>query len=235
MVKPSVAQCDGPEGAPPTVDTVAQLQILVDRAESTAGKLAGAADAAASSASDADKSAKAAKEALNKTAEIAVSTPYIGANGNWIVWDAEKASYVDSGVRAVGNDANVTADNINKALGFTPADSESVSQIRDDLSALQTAAERKYAVKTVMDSVAIPHTQYFLGVQTAVEIVLPDAADVGQIISVSWYNGDTAATLSITGTMLDFDYTASTNSRSEINALWDGTYWSVLGQEMAVV
>lgn len=25
VVKPSVAQCDGPEGAPPTVDTVAQL------------------------------------------------------------------------------------------------------------------------------------------------------------------------------------------------------------------
>ncbi|MGN0382784.1 MAG: hypothetical protein ACI4DS_00830 [Eubacterium sp.] len=110
-----------------------------------------------------------------------------------------------------------------------------ISELKGDLAALQTAAERKYAVKTVMDSVATPHTQYFLGVQTSVEIVLPDTADVGQIISVGWYNGDTAATLSITGTMLDFDFTPSENSRSEINALWDGTYWAVLGNEMAVV
>ena len=91
-----------------------------------------------------------------------------------------------------------------------------------------------YTIKTVMDSVATPHTQYYLGNQTAVDIVLPDSADVGQIITVCWYNGDTAATLSITGTMLAFDYTPSANTRSEINALWDGTYWAVLGNEMAV-
>ena len=41
IVKQSVAQCDGPEGAPPTVDTVAQLQILVGKAEEAA---AGAAE-----------------------------------------------------------------------------------------------------------------------------------------------------------------------------------------------
>ena len=85
-----------------------------------------------------------------------------------------------------------------------------------------------------MDSVAAPHTQYYLGNQTAVDIVLPDTANVGQIIMVSWYNGETAATLSITGTMLSFDYTPSANTRSEINSLWDGTYWAVLGNEMAV-
>ena len=65
-------------------------------------------------------------------------------------------------------------------------------------------------------------------------IVLPADADVGQIVLVSWYNGDTAATLSITGTMLEFDFTPSANTRSEINALWDGTYWAVLGNEIAV-
>lgn len=112
-----------------------------------------------------------------------------------------------------------------------------VDQIKQDLANIQSAVSAKmdsYTIKTVMDGVATPHTQYYLGNQTAVDIVLPDSADVGQIITVCWYNGEIAATLSITGTMLDFDYTPGANSRSEINALWDGTYWAVLGNEMAV-
>ena len=113
-----------------------------------------------------------------------------------------------------------------------------LNQIKDDISNVQSAVSKKmdsYTIKTVMDSVATPHTQYYLGNQTAVDIVLPDTANVGQIITVCWYNGETAATLSITGTMLDFDYTPGANSRSEINALWDGLNWAVLGNEMAVV
>ena len=109
-----------------------------------------------------------------------------------------------------------------------------VNQLKNDLTDLQTAKMDSYTIKTVMDSVATPHTQYYLGNQTTVDIVLPDSADVGQIIMVCWYNGDTAATLSITGTMLSFDYTPSANTRSEINALWDGTYWAVLGNEMSL-
>lgn len=124
--------------------------------------------------------------------------------------------------------ANAAAD---AALALEPA----VEQLKNDLTALQTAKMDRYSIKPVMDSVATPHTQYYLGEQTAVEIVLPDTAEVGQIISVSWYNGITAATLSITGTMLDFDFAPSANARSEINALWDGTYWAVIGNEMAVV
>ena len=89
-------------------------------------------------------------------------------------------------------------------------------------------------IRTALDNVAVAGAQYYLGEQTEVHIVLPDDADVGQIVLVSWYNGDTAATLSITGTMLSFDYTPSANTRSEINALWDGTYWAVLGNEIAV-
>ena len=89
-------------------------------------------------------------------------------------------------------------------------------------------------IRTALDDVAVAGAQYYLGEQTEVSIVLPTDADVGQIVLVSWYNGDTAATLSITGTMLAFDYTPSANTRSEINALWDGTYWAVLGNEMAV-
>ena len=109
-----------------------------------------------------------------------------------------------------------------------------ISELKGDLTDLRTAKMERYSIKTVMDSVATPHTQYYLGNQTAVDIVLPDTSNVGQIIMVCWYNGDTAATLSITGTMLSFDYTPSANTRSEINALWDGTYWAVLGNEMAV-
>ena len=89
-------------------------------------------------------------------------------------------------------------------------------------------------IRTALDDVAVAGAQYYLGEQTDVSIVLPADADVGQIVLVSWYNGDTAATLSITGTMLSFDYTPSANTRSEINALWDGRYWAVLGNEMAV-
>ena len=89
-------------------------------------------------------------------------------------------------------------------------------------------------IRTALDDVAVAGAQYYLGEQTDVSVVLPADADVGQIVLVSWYNGDTAATLSITGTMLDFDFVPSANTRSEINALWDGRYWAVLGNEMAV-
>ena len=89
-------------------------------------------------------------------------------------------------------------------------------------------------IRTALDDVAVAGAQYYLGEQTDVSIVLPADADVGQIVLVSWYNGDTAATLSITGTMLDFDFVPSANTRSEINALWDGRYWAVLGNEIAV-
>lgn len=112
-----------------------------------------------------------------------------------------------------------------------------LNQIKDDIANVQLAVSEKmdsYTIKTVMDSVATPHTQYYLGNQAAVDIVFPDTANAGQIITVCWYNGETAATLSITGTMLDFDFTPSANTRSEINALWDGTYWAVLGNKMAV-
>lgn len=92
----------------------------------------------------------------------------------------------------------------------------------------------KPEIRTALDDVAVAGAQYYLGEQTEVSIVLPADADVGQIVLVSWYNGGTAATLSITGTMLDFDFAPSANTRSEINALWDGAYWAVLGNEMAV-
>ena len=128
---------------------------------------------------------------------------------------------------------------VNGKIGEVELTADDVGAIsKNDIAKIQSAIDAKmdsYTIKTVMDSVATPHTQYYLGNQATVDIVLPDSADVGQIIMVCWYNGETAATLSITGAMLDFDYTPGANSRSEINALWDGLNWSVLGNEMAVV
>ena len=122
-----------------------------------------------------------------------------------------------------GSDATVTADNIKSALGYTPADSAALSGKQD-----------KPIIKTAMDAIAVALAQYYLGNQTAVSIVLPDNAEIGQMITVCWYNGATAATLSITGTMLPCDYAPSANSRSEVNALWDGRYLSIVCNEAEV-
>ena len=136
------------------------------------------------------------------------------------------------------NPVEAPVQSVNGQIGKVELTAKDVGAIsQDDLANVQSTIAAKmdsYTIKTVMDSVATPHTQYYLGNQTAVDIVLPDTSNVGQIITVCWYNGDTAATLSITGTMLSFDYTPSANTRSEINALWDGRYWAVLGNEMAV-
>ena len=136
------------------------------------------------------------------------------------------------------NPVEAPVQSVNGQIGKVELTAKDVGAIsQDDLANVQSTIAEKmdsYTIKTVMDSVATPHTQYYLGNQTTVDIVLPDSANVGQIITVCWYNRDTAATLSITGTMLSFDYTPSANTRSEINALWDGTYWAVLGNEMAV-
>ena len=136
------------------------------------------------------------------------------------------------------NPVEAPVQSVNGQIGKVELTAKDVGAIsQDDLANVQSTIAAKmdsYTIKTVMDSVATPHTQYYLGNQAAVDIVLPDSANVGQIIMVCWYNGDTAATLSITGTMLSFDYTPSANTRSEINALWDGTYWAVLGNEMSL-
>lgn len=96
------------------------------------------------------------------------------------------------------------------------------------------AWKRLNSIKTSMGETAIAGAQYYLGEVTELNIVLPTDAEVGQTITVTWYNGATPATLNITGTMLTFGYTPSANARSEINALWDGTYWTILGNEMKV-
>ena len=122
-----------------------------------------------------------------------------------------------------------------------------VLRSHQSLSAYRTSAAQdvidatkadKPTIKTTMDAVATVNTQYFLGTQSAVSITLPSNAAVGSQISAVWYNGATAATLTIQGStgapVLDHGYSPSANSRSEINALWDGTYWAVVTNEQAV-
>ena len=89
-------------------------------------------------------------------------------------------------------------------------------------------------IKTTMDEVAVANCQYYLGEQTALSITLPDNTEVGCEISVVFYNGESACTLVIHGHILDFDYAPSVNTRSEINALWDGLYWSVIAYEQSI-
>ena len=45
-----------------------------------------------------------AEEAAERAETAAANHPYIGANGNWCIWDSELNAYVDSGVSSSGGD-----------------------------------------------------------------------------------------------------------------------------------
>lgn len=96
------------------------------------------------------------------------------------------------------------------------------------------AWQRLTSIKTTMDEVAVAGARYLLGEQSEVTVVLPDDALTGQEVTVAFYNGETPATLSIMGNMLDFDFTPTANTRSEISCLWDGNFWSVIGMSQDV-
>ena len=90
-------------------------------------------------------------------------------------------------------------------------------------------------VKTQMDEVAQANTLYCLGTIETLSIVLPDNANVGEEIAVIWYNAGIPCQLAIEGNIIPFTYSPNANTRSEINALFDGTKWSVLWSENEVV
>lgn len=62
-------------------------------------------------------------------------SPYIGTDGIWYTWIDSLSRYEPTGIKAQGSDANVTAENIEAALGFIPADSELVDGKLDKPSA----------------------------------------------------------------------------------------------------
>ena len=77
-----------------------------------------------------------AAEAAERAENAVLHPPIIGENGNWWLWSFTDNVYVDSGTSALGSDADVTADNIKAALGFTPANESAVptktSQLTND-------------------------------------------------------------------------------------------------------
>lgn len=112
-------------------------------AAGSAGAAAGSAqealermNAAAGSASAAALSAQTAREAMEKTTEIAVKTPYIGANGNWFVWSSAADSYVDSGVKAQGPQGIPGTGNVSSVCGVIPGDDGNVPLTASDVGAL---------------------------------------------------------------------------------------------------
>lgn len=138
-----------------------------------------------------------------------------------------------------GSDAEVTAENIEAALGYTPADADDIP----DLSPYRTAAAQdiidagkadKPPIKTVMDAVAVAGARYFLGEQSAVSITMPTGAALGQEISAVFYSGTTAATLAINGTTIGAIPVPTANQRIELSMLWDGTYWSIVSNVTGV-
>lgn len=99
---------------------------------------------------------------------------------------------------------------------------------------IDNAKKDKPLIKTTMDAVATVNTEYYLGTQTSVSVTLPSTASAGQSISVVFYSGSTATTLTVSGTYLGTVPTPSTNQRVELNLLYDGSYWCLLSNVVAV-
>ena len=180
------------------------------------------------------------KDGMPAVAETDITLPS-GGSGSVSVDDTLTVSGQAADAKAVGDAIN----RVNSAIEAKQDHLTEDNKQEIVLTGMTTASwtdEEKTAVchkltiikNALDDGIAVAGAQYYLGERKTVSIVLPDDVGPGDMITVSWYNGDTAATLSITGTMLSFDYTPSANTRSEINALWDGTYWAVLGNEIAV-
>lgn len=74
-------------------------------AATSATTAANAATSATNSASSAATSAQEAEDSAERAAAYSVNVPYIGANGNWWVWNTTQGAYVDTGV-----DASITVD-----------------------------------------------------------------------------------------------------------------------------
>lgn len=122
----------------------------------------------------------------------------------------KQAKITASGVLQGNGNGGVTA----KTVDSTPtASSQNLVTSGGVATALDTKQD-KPTVKTAMDSVAAVNTQYFLGTQSAVSIVLPSNAAVGQEILVCFSSGSTAA--SLTCGLTGFDFTPKANKTSWI-------------------
>ena len=180
------------------------------------------------------------KEGMPAVAETDITLPS-GGSGSVAVDSTLTVSGQAADAKAVGDAINRVNSAIEAKQDHLTEDNKQEIVLTGMTTASWTDEEKKAVcnkltiIKNALDDgIAVAGAQYYLGERKIVSIVLPDYVGPGDMITVSWYNGDTAATLSITGMMLDFDFVPSANTRSEINALFDGTYWAVLGNEMAV-
>lgn len=161
LVKPSVAQVDAPEGAPPTPDTLAKLQMLVIQAEEaaknltsaledaeryassadkSAGDAAGAATAAAGSASDADRSAGVASGAAAAAADLVGKIPDFQTQINAL--DTGKVSKED-GKGLSANDYDDASKQKVDAIPEDPRYTDTVTPVDATLSIDGEAADAK--------------------------------------------------------------------------------------------
>lgn len=111
--------------------------------------------------------------------ELYQHPPIPGSNGYWLVWDTDKDEYVESKLALpevpvgpqgpqgekgekgdpgpqgpkgdTGSDANVTAENIESALGYTPASAEHVTQLKENLETVDSRLSE--SITEIRDSV----------------------------------------------------------------------------------
>ena len=155
MVKPSVAQCDGPEGAPPTVDTMTQLLTMLEKAEEaakeaeqSAGDAAGSAGAAAgsaSAASDVATEAEGARDEAVQAASDAAGSAGAAAGSASAASDAatEAECARDEAVQAAGD----AAGSAGAAAGSASAASDAATEAEGARDEAVQAAARAEEVK----------------------------------------------------------------------------------------
>lgn len=69
-----------------------------------------------------------------EVSDICVMTPYIGENGNWYVYDAERGEYTDSGRPSCADGADITVDQTFDALSENPQSGKAVAEALADIT-----------------------------------------------------------------------------------------------------
>lgn len=111
------------------------------------------------------------RQAEARIAELNAHPPKPGEDGYWLLWDADRDEYVTSDIPLpegtggggtqgppgppgpegpqgpAGSDASVTKENIEAALGYTPADEKVVSQLSEDIGDIDTALDAILALQ----------------------------------------------------------------------------------------
>ncbi len=91
-----------------------------------------------------------------------------------------------------------------------------------------------HAVKTALDAELKANTEYYIGTQTAVELVYPQRGNAGDSIYVNFKSGETATTLTSSSCIALEKFVPNINSICEIHAVFDGTNWVCLTTQTEV-